>query len=483
MKKHSNCFWSGLRFILVFIIVMGMFADRVMAKNVTGNQMGRWRLNESPYIITGNITIPLGETLIVEPGVIIKFAGFYRMKVQGTLIAKGTTKDKIIFTSSKDFEFGTTENADVAKLSPKTNDWDLIEFLGDNNKQSSELAFCIIRYSAGIIQVKNTSPTLKRIQIVDCHSNQVYVNGTMQAITQGREIDISTLHANLETASTSEDELYPFAETEEFTFGEIMVISAARREQKIGESPSTISVITAEDIANSGAKTLYELIQRVPGVNSLHLGFNKPADIRSSTVDGRTNRILILVNGAPWNPPSTGSLDDLSQGFTLINVERIEIIRGPGSSLYGTNAFNGVINIITRKAGSIKGVHTEANYGSFNQTELKFTAGNTINDYSFLVNFRGLTSSGPKNYQSEITGNYVNLQQAGVELQEGSSVTTGDPNNNMQLKGIHISGETKYKHLNFFGGYDRAEYGNYGRDILSTVNAMIADPNTGLPTR
>jgi outer membrane cobalamin receptor len=204
-------------------------------------------------------------------------------------------------------------------------------------------------------------------------------------VRPGQEITITTNRSSSTLKPITEDEINPFADAEEFTFGELMVISAARREQKIEESPSTISVITAEDIANSGAQTLYDLIQRVPEMNTRFLGIYTYADLRASTVDSRNSRILFLVNGVPWNSPDNASIDNLAQAFTLINVERIEIIRGPGSSLYGTNALNGGINIITRKAGSFKGIQTVINTGSFNHNEVKFMAGTKIKSQEIML--------------------------------------------------------------------------------------------------
>ena len=81
--------------IILFLITYSVFAQT----NVTGNQSGTWNTSGSPYIVTGNITVPSGEILTVEPGVTINFQGHYQFKINGKLIAEGTESDSIIFTA------------------------------------------------------------------------------------------------------------------------------------------------------------------------------------------------------------------------------------------------------------------------------------------------------------------------------------------------------------------------------------------------
>jgi hypothetical protein len=104
--------------------------------------------------------------------VVVKFSGFYRLKIYGTVVAKGNPGDKIIFTSTKDCEFGATETSESERLSPQTNDWDLIEFNDDKGQIPSELSHSLIRYSAGIVQYQNAFPAIENILITDCQSNQ-----------------------------------------------------------------------------------------------------------------------------------------------------------------------------------------------------------------------------------------------------------------------------------------------------------------------
>jgi len=228
MKKYQSFLQTVLTILGVIGFFVSFFATQAAAKNVKGSQSGKWALNDSPYLVEGDIIIPPGEVLIIEPGVVVKFLGFNRIKVQGCLLAKGNSTNKIIFTSNKDFEFGTTDGTEGEKSTPQTTDWDLIEFSDDANQQSSELSHCIIRYSAGMIQCENASPALKNILIVDCNRNQVYINGLMQAIKQGQEIDIPTIRPasfTQKAPATEPQEADFLADSEELTSIQILIFT------------------------------------------------------------------------------------------------------------------------------------------------------------------------------------------------------------------------------------------------------------------
>ena len=142
-----------------------------------------------------------------------------------------------------------------------------------------------------------------------------------------------------------------------------IVITAARKEQPITEAPSTISVITEEDIRQSGAINLPDILRMVPGLDIMSVrlsdfnvtarGFNHlTANGMLSLIDGRSVYLDFL---------GTTLWDELP--FVLEDIKRIEIIRGPGSALYGANAFHGVVNIITKSPRDLKGTLCKAVVG------------------------------------------------------------------------------------------------------------------------
>jgi outer membrane receptor protein involved in Fe transport len=148
---------------------------------------------------------------------------------------------------------------------------------------------------------------------------------------------------------------------------EEQVVTASRRAQSSLESPNAMTVITAEDIRLSGATTLVELMRRVPGADVMALGVGS-ANVSMRGFNQRiANKVLVLVDGRSEYQDFLGLI--LWDSFTigLEEIERIEVIRGPGSALYGANAMLGVVNIITKAAGS----------GPEGQFHLAAGAGNT----------------------------------------------------------------------------------------------------------
>ena len=147
-----------------------------------------------------------------------------------------------------------------------------------------------------------------------------------------------------------EEELDEFDDFDQLFLGELLnkVYTASKHEQDIGESPSAITVITREDIEASGASTIPDLLRLVPGMDvvlcspfytsiTARLQWNFENNLFLILVDGREAN-LELIGWAPWE----------IQPISLEEVERIEVIRGPASSLYGANAFAGVVSITTR---------------------------------------------------------------------------------------------------------------------------------------
>lgn len=143
------------------------------------------------------------------------------------------------------------------------------------------------------------------------------------------------------------------------------VYSASKYEQTAAEAPSSITVITAEEIRTYGYKTLQEALQGVTGFYVKNHGSYSTLGVRGFAPAGDSNgRILFLVNGHALNNNIDDSVpiaDDFPIDMDLI--DRVEIVRGPSSSLYGADAFFGVVNVITR-TGSMKGTEISGEAGS-----------------------------------------------------------------------------------------------------------------------
>jgi outer membrane receptor protein involved in Fe transport len=153
---------------------------------------------------------------------------------------------------------------------------------------------------------------------------------------------------------------------------------ASKRTEKLSDAPGIISVVTAEQIQAYGARNLRDVLDRqthmqIIGSNAFH---HDRVSLRGSTFTHTDNTILPLLNGRPMRDGVSGSNNqDLYNFFPVESIKQIEIIRGPGSVLYGTNAFAGVINIITKDAPSAPSVDISATYGSFNTKKTSISGG------------------------------------------------------------------------------------------------------------
>ncbi len=132
---------------------------------------------------------------------------------------------------------------------------------------------------------------------------------------------------------------------------ERVVVTASRVGQDPLDSPSTIAVLTADDIRLSGATTVPDLLRRVAGVDAMMLTASH-ADVSIRGFNRKlNNKVLVLIDGRSTYLDAVGTTFWFAQPIQLEEIERIEVIRGPGSSVYGANAVTGVINIITRTPG------------------------------------------------------------------------------------------------------------------------------------
>ena len=146
--------------------------------------------------------------------------------------------------------------------------------------------------------------------------------------------------------------------------GDLMVTSSARRPQPLKRATSAMYVITAEDIRQAGVTTLADLLRLVPGMDvSQQTGFTFAVSARGFA-KAESQRLQILLDGMPIYNPYRGGVSFEFLPIFLDNIERIEVIRGSGGVVWGVNAMNGVINIITKKAIDTQGGTIYGGFGN-----------------------------------------------------------------------------------------------------------------------
>jgi iron complex outermembrane receptor protein len=155
-----------------------------------------------------------------------------------------------------------------------------------------------------------------------------------------------------------------------------VVVTASKMEEHVDKTIATTTVITQDDIAHIGARNLLDVLRLVPGIgitqNQIGLREIEVRGVKTSL----SEKVQIMLNGHPLdhnlqNAGSAWVYDDLP----VDTIKRVEVVRGPGSALYGANAFLAVINIITQNAKDLNGLHTSAGWGSFDTQQYRASWG------------------------------------------------------------------------------------------------------------
>jgi outer membrane receptor for ferrienterochelin and colicins len=182
------------------------------------------------------------------------------------------------------------------------------------------------------------------------------------------------------------------------------VIGASKYEQKVTEAPSSVSIVTASDIKKFGYRTLADILKSVRSFyitndrNYSYIGvrgFGRPGDYNS--------RILLLIDGHRTNDNLYNQAFVGTEGLIDVDlIDRVEVIRGPGSSLYGSNAFFAVINVITKRGRDLKGMEVSGEAGSYTTYKERLTYGDKYgNGLEAILSGTGYSSNGQQLYFPE----------------------------------------------------------------------------------
>jgi iron complex outermembrane receptor protein len=180
----------------------------------------------------------------------------------------------------------------------------------------------------------------------------------------------------------------PAPNGDEALFADIpKVISASRYEQGVNEAPASITIVTAQEIRLFGYRTLAEVLRNTRG---FYVSYDRNYEYAGTRGFGRpgdySNRVLVMVDGHTHNEKWAGA-NYIGQdfGIDLDLVERIEIVRGPASALYGSNALFAVINVITKRAQDVEGLNLRAGGGSFGSGGAGLLFGKTLGEKGGLL--------------------------------------------------------------------------------------------------
>ncbi|HYH94956.1 TonB-dependent receptor plug domain-containing protein [Hyalangium sp.] len=235
---------------------------------------------------------------------------------------------------------------------------------------------------------------------------------------------------------------------------EAVVTTAGKRNQRLQDVPLTVAWIPAEELEGTGAFTLCEAIQYFPGLECRRGAMRKVAvSARGLGSNYLSNRLLLLKDGRPLTDPWTGQFY-ADETTPMTNLKQVEVIRGPGSSLYGSNAFSGVINLIERQPADLMqegrdfGAEGRLLAGQDNTYRVQTTAAGRAGPVEALASYYGFISDGPQLFNDVRTGR--------VDTNEDSRVH-------------QVSGKVKVKSFSLDADYTNANLGRPGGKQISTI--------------
>jgi len=246
---------------------------------------------------------------------------------------------------------------------------------------------------------------------------------------------------------------------------------ASKSELSARETPSIVTLITSEEIEKSGARDLVDILQFVPGLNFAHDG-NGVIGLSARGNWAHEGKHLLLLDGQELNE-GIFSTTQYDKHVTPAQIERIEIIRGPGSSLYGGYAELGVINIITKSAAKLNGTEVYANASSFSDKRSGF--GSTVN-FGKVYN----------DFELSLKGNYKEGTRSDRFIRDDEGNTLDYAKDVSDYKNYNLNLSANYKNLKTRFIYDdiSSNYpgdGTYDKigfkNILSEINYTIS-PNS-----
>lgn len=203
----------------------------------------------------------------------------------------------------------------------------------------------------------------------------------------------------------------------------LQVTSVSKKSQQLTDAAAAVFVITQEDIRRSGATNIPDLLRMVPGVQVARIDSSKWA-VSARGFNGRfSNKLLVLKDGRTLFTPFFLGVYWEAQDTILEDIDRIEVIRGPGASLWGANAVNGVINIITKNSEQTQGGMFSAGAGDYEKffANMRY-GGSTSGSTSYRIHARHLQRDNFKDSSGEATHDSWFNSSAGFRIDSTPSV-------------------------------------------------------------
>ncbi len=244
---------------------------------------------------------------------------------------------------------------------------------------------------------------------------------------------------------------------------EVKIKTASLTEQTVATAPAAMTVFTRAEIDRLAVSYLHELLSYVPGYQAsreLDYSYQYSTSARARKTGASSREILYLLDGVPVNNPRNGNSGAVFM-YPVTHIERVEVMRGPGSALYGSNAITGVVNIISRKTQS----YARVGFGNLNAGQVELAVHNQIGAWDLSLSLYGERDSGEDYMVPDTFSN--------------NRVATQDPMSQKQLRFI---AETSHSALQLhYREIDSDDFYNTGR--ISNDYNYSSQENTLLSAR
>jgi iron complex outermembrane receptor protein len=251
---------------------------------------------------------------------------------------------------------------------------------------------------------------------------------------------LSPFRLNAQTTA-EEEKLFSEENSEEqfFKLEEDAVTIASKHAQSTREAPATITVLTAEDIFRYGLRDMSDVLRSAAGwfVSDGHDFVY--AGVRGILLKGDQNsRILVMIDGHSMNEQwsSTSSIDE-ALGLDIAAIARVEILQGPSSTLYGTNAFLGIINIVTKSAADSPSLFGQLELGSFERSRLTAAKNGKVGELAYGARASVIGESGRSLYFPERS---TSSSSAGFTSPAADALQSLQASGRVQFKGFQLQG-------------------------------------------
>jgi iron complex outermembrane receptor protein len=275
---------------------------------------------------------------------------------------------------------------------------------------------------------------------------------------------------------------------------QITITTASQRPEVLARTPAAVTVLTGNDLQRSGVVSIPEALRLVPGMDIGRINSSRYAVTARGFSDEFANKLLVLMDGrSVYTPQFSGVFWD-TQDLVMEDVDRIEVVRGPGGTAWGANAFNGVVNVVSKSARDTQGGMVSASGGTFDQSAVAVRYGGKINDHTwyrvfakgsrhdetFSASGQGLgddwnSTLGGFRVDSEVSEENRYMVQGGVTHVAPLQYSQGNPDRFMSLGG-YLQGKWNHSFSESSELETQVYYDALRRDtVQNTVNTDTLD--------